>query len=98
MIKILNLKLEILLENQNIKIFLPCKSLFVEGYVPNWSEEVFVIKKFKNTVSWTFVIKDEEIVKTLCRGHILLKAKKFLEHFTKKNYKKQIKKSLELKK
>ena len=40
-------------------------------------------------------------LKTLCRGHTLLmilKAKKLLERFTKKNYKKQIKKSLELKK
>ena len=26
------------------------KNIFVKGYVPNWSEEVFVIKKFKNTV------------------------------------------------
>ena len=24
-----------------------------KGYVPNWSEEVFVIKNVKNTVSWT---------------------------------------------
>ena len=28
------------------------------GYVPNWSEEIFVIKKVKNTVSWTYVIID----------------------------------------
>ena len=36
-------------------------------YVPNWSEEVFVIKKVKNTVLWTYVINDlngEEIVGT----------------------------------
>ena len=40
-------------------------------------------------------------LKTLCRGHILsviLKANKFLEHFKKNDCKKQIKKSLELKK
>ena len=40
-------------------------------------------------------------LKTLCCGHMLLvilKAKKLLESFTKKNWKKQIKKSLELKK
>ena len=40
-------------------------------------------------------------LKTLFRGHLLLailKSKKLLERFTKKNYKKQIKKSLELKK
>ena len=27
------------------------KNIFAKGYVPNWSEEVFVIKKVKNTVS-----------------------------------------------
>ena len=29
------------------------KNIFAKGYVPNWSEEVFVITKVKNTVSWT---------------------------------------------
>ena len=41
------------------------KNIFAERYTPNWSEEVFVIKKVKNTVSWTYVIsdlKDEEII------------------------------------
>ena len=52
MIKILNLKLVILLEYQNVKIFLS------KGYVPNWSEEVFVIKRIKNTVPWKYVISD----------------------------------------
>ena len=36
-------------------------------YTPNWSEEVFVIKKVKNAVSWTYVINDldgEEIIGT----------------------------------
>ena len=36
-------------------------------YTPNWSEEVFVIKKVKNIVPWTFVINDlngKEIVGT----------------------------------
>ena len=27
-----------------------CKNIFAKGYMPNWSEEVFVIKKVKNTV------------------------------------------------
>ena len=39
--------------------------MFAKGYVPNWSEEVLVIKKVKNTVPWTYVIcdlKDEKIV------------------------------------
>ena len=52
MIKILNLKLVILLEYQNVEIF------FSKGYVPNWSEEVFVIKRIKNTVPWKYVISD----------------------------------------
>ena len=34
------------------------KIIFAKGYTPNWSEEVFVIKKIKNTVSWTYVIDD----------------------------------------
>ena len=41
------------------------KNIFSEGYTPNWSGEVFVIKKVKNTVPWTYVINDltgEEII------------------------------------
>ena len=34
------------------------KNIFSKGYNPNWSEEVFVIKKIKNTVPWTCVIDD----------------------------------------
>ena len=59
MIKILNLKLMILLEYQNIKIFLQKVTL-----TSNWSEEVFVIKKVKN-MPWTYFINDlngDEIV------------------------------------
>ena len=43
------------------------KNIFAKGYMPNWSEEVFVIKKVKNTVPWTYVINDlngEEIMGT----------------------------------
>ena len=43
------------------------KNIFAKGYTLNWSEEVFVIKKVKNTVLWTYVIRDlngEEIVGT----------------------------------
>ena len=29
------------------------KNIFAKGYTPNWSEEVFVISKIKNTVPWT---------------------------------------------
>ena len=35
-----------------------CKNIFAKGYTPNWSEEVFVISKIKNTVPWTYVISD----------------------------------------
>ena len=78
-IKILNLKLRILLEYQNIKTFLQ-KAIFQIS-----------LKKF-------LLLKN---LKTLYRGHMLLvilKAKKSLERYTKKNYEKGIKKSLELKK
>ena len=34
------------------------KIIFAKGYTPNWSEKVFVIKKVKNTVAWTYGIKD----------------------------------------
>ena len=33
------------------------KIIFAKGYTPNWSEKVFVIKKVKNTVAWTYAIK-----------------------------------------
>ena len=32
------------------------KNIFAKDYVLNWSEDVFVIKKVKNTVPWTYVI------------------------------------------
>ena len=34
------------------------KNIFVKGYVPNWFEEVVVIRKIKNTAPWTHVISD----------------------------------------
>ena len=43
------------------------KNIFAKGYTPNWSEEIFVVKKIKNTVPWTYVISDlngEEIVRS----------------------------------
>ena len=48
------------------------KYIFPQGYTPNWSEEVFLIKK----------------VKMQFLGHMLLTismVKKLLEHFMKKN-------------
>ena len=41
------------------------KNIFAKGCAPNWSEEIFVVKKIKTTVPWTYVISDlnnEEIV------------------------------------
>ena len=41
------------------------KNIFAKGYIPIWSEEVFVISKIKNTVPWTYFINDlngEEII------------------------------------
>ena len=58
------------------------KNIFAKGYTPNWSEEVFVIKKLKIQF----------------HGHMLLMilmVKKLLEHFMKKNYKRLIKKHSE---
>ena len=34
------------------------KNIFAKGYNPNWSKEVFVVGKIKNTVPWTYVIND----------------------------------------
>ena len=34
------------------------KSIFAKGYSPNWSEEIFVISKVKNTVPLTYVINN----------------------------------------
>ena len=43
------------------------KYIYTKGYTPSWSAEVFLIKKIKNTVLWTYVINDlnrEEIIGT----------------------------------
>ena len=43
------------------------KNIFAKGYTPNCSEEVFVIKKVKKTVPWTYAINDlngDEIIGT----------------------------------
>ena len=59
---------------------------FAKEYIPNLCEQVFVITKVKNTAPWIYILL------------VLLKEKKMLEPFTKKNWKKKFKKSLELKK
>ena len=46
------------------------KNVFAKGHTPNWTEEMFVVKKIKNTVPWTYVIRDlngEESKKTCKR-------------------------------
>ena len=43
------------------------KNVFAKGHMPNWSEEIFVIKKIKNTMPWTYIISDlngEKIIGT----------------------------------
>ena len=43
------------------------KNVFAKGYTSNWSEEVFIINKIKNTVPWTYIISDlngEEITES----------------------------------
>ena len=34
------------------------KNIFAKGYTQNWSDNVFVIKKVKNTVPWTSTINE----------------------------------------
>ena len=43
------------------------KNILAKGYMSNWSEEIFIIKKIRNTVPWTYVINDfngEDIIGT----------------------------------
>ena len=49
------------------------KNIFAKGYVPNWSEEIFIIKKIKNIVPWTYVINDlngKEIIGTFYKNEL----------------------------
>ena len=32
--------------------------MFAKEYTPNWSEEVFIVEKIKNTVPWIYAISD----------------------------------------
>ena len=34
------------------------KNIFAKGYMLNWSEDIFIISKIKNTVPWTYVLND----------------------------------------
>ena len=62
------------------------KNIFAKGYMPNWSEEIFIICKIKNTVPWTYVLLMISMVK------------KLLVHSMKKNYRVRINKNLGQKK
>ena len=58
------------------------RNIFAKWYTPNWSEEVFVIKKVKNTVPWTYIINEvngEEIIGTFYRKNCSRLIKKNLE-------------------
>ena len=49
------------------------RNIFTNGYVPNWSEEAFAIKKLKNTITWRCVINDlygEEIPGMFCENEL----------------------------
>ena len=47
------------------------KNIFSKGYTPNLSEEIFIIKKVKNTAPWHLLL-------------VILMVKKLLEQFMKK--------------
>ena len=60
-------------------ISLKYKNIFAKGCTPNWSEEVFMIKKVKNTVPWTFSVSDlnfEKIVGTFYEKELQKTSKK----------------------
>ena len=49
------------------------KIFLLKDRTPNWSEEISVIKKVKNTVPWTYVIKDlndNEIIGTFYENEL----------------------------
>ena len=45
------------------------KNIFAKGYLPNWSEEVFIISKIENTVPWSYVINDLNGEEVIVRFH-----------------------------
>ena len=71
------------------------KNIFVRGYQPNFTEEVFVIKKFKDTITRIFVIAElngEETTfprtttQTTFRIENLIKKKNDQRHVKQKRY------------
>ena len=61
------------------------KNIFAKGYPPNWSDDVFVITKVKNTVPWTYVISE-------------LNGKEFIETFYEKELQKTNQKEFRIEK
>ena len=56
-------------------------NFFAKGYMPNWSEEIFIIKKIKNIVPWTYVLNDlngEQIISTFYEKEFKLQINKNL--------------------
>ena len=60
------------------------KNIFAKGYRPNWNEEIFVVKKIKNTVPCTYLFSD-------------LNGEEIAVVFLRKNCKNLIRKNLEIK-
>ena len=55
------------------------KNIYAKGYILNWTKEMFVIKRVKNTVPWTYVISDlngEEIVGTFYEKNLQISNQK----------------------
>ena len=49
------------------------KKVFAKGYTQNWSEEVFIIIKIKDTVPWRYMISDlnaEPITGSFCKKEL----------------------------
>ena len=67
----------------NVRILI-YKKVFAKGYIPNWSEEVFVIKKVESTLLWMLLL--------------ILKKRNYWNVLGKRITKKQIKKNSEMKK
>ena len=58
------------------------KNIFTKGHVLNWPEEVFVLKKFEQTMPWTYFIADfngEDIVGTFYKRELEKVEQKNLE-------------------
>ena len=83
----INFKKEINVKDPKFKVgdhvrISKCKNIFAKRYTPNWSKEVFVIRKLKIQFHEHMLL-------------MILMVKKLLEYFMKKNYRTLIKKNLE---